>query len=76
MQDHVKHVINEIVGKYRVDGIHLDYVRFPDSSYSYDTESRVAYLKADDEGGPVLRPVADQGAEPVRRRGRAGRWRW
>jgi uncharacterized lipoprotein YddW (UPF0748 family) len=46
VQDHVKHVINEIVGKYRVDGIHLDYVRFPDSSYSYDTESRVAYLKA------------------------------
>jgi len=47
VQDHVKHVINEIVGKYRVDGIHLDYVRFPDSSYSYDTESRVAYLKAE-----------------------------
>lgn len=46
VRDHVRKVIDEIVGKYRVDGVHLDYVRFPDSSYSYDAESKVAYLKA------------------------------
>jgi uncharacterized lipoprotein YddW (UPF0748 family) len=43
---HIQNVVNEIAGKYDVDGIHLDYVRFPDSSYSYDKESRLAYLKA------------------------------
>lgn len=46
VQDHIKNVISEIVGKYPIDGVHLDYVRFPDSAYSYDAESRVAYLKA------------------------------
>ena len=46
VQQHIIEVVSEIVGKYRVDGIHLDYVRFPDSSYSYDAKSRVAYMKA------------------------------
>ena len=45
-QRHIKNVVSEIVGKYDVDGVHLDYVRFPDSSYSYDKASRLAYLKA------------------------------
>lgn len=44
-RDHVKKVLKEIVLKYEVDGLHLDYVRFPDSCYSYDRESRLAYLK-------------------------------
>jgi uncharacterized lipoprotein YddW (UPF0748 family) len=42
---HITQVLSELVGKYDVDGLHLDYVRFPDSSYSYDKESRLAYLK-------------------------------
>jgi uncharacterized lipoprotein YddW (UPF0748 family) len=46
VQQHIIKVVSEIVGKYRVDGVHLDYVRFPDSSYSYDPKSRVAYMKA------------------------------
>jgi uncharacterized lipoprotein YddW (UPF0748 family) len=44
-REHVKKVLKEIVTKYDVDGLHLDYVRFPDSCYSYDRESRLAYLK-------------------------------
>ncbi|HVP57810.1 MAG TPA: family 10 glycosylhydrolase [bacterium] len=44
-RDYVKKVLREIVLKYEVDGLHLDYVRFPDSCYSYDRESRLAYLK-------------------------------
>ncbi|MFZ1948113.1 MAG: family 10 glycosylhydrolase [bacterium] len=48
---YITQVLSELVGKYNVDGLHLDYVRFPDSSYSYDKESRIAYLKdtVDDE---------------------------
>jgi uncharacterized lipoprotein YddW (UPF0748 family) len=45
-REHIKKVLSEIVLKYDVDGLHLDYVRFPDSCYSYDRESRLAYLKA------------------------------
>jgi uncharacterized lipoprotein YddW (UPF0748 family) len=44
-RDYVKKVLKEIVVKYDVDGLHLDYVRFPDSCYSYDRQSRLAYLK-------------------------------
>ena len=44
-REHVKQVLREIALKYDVDGLHLDYVRFPDSCYSYDRESRLAYLK-------------------------------
>jgi uncharacterized lipoprotein YddW (UPF0748 family) len=42
-QDHVAEVVRDLVGRYEVDGLHLDYVRFPDSSYSYDADSRAAY---------------------------------
>lgn len=44
-REYIRKVLREIVGKYDIDGLHLDYVRFPDSSYSYDKESRLAYLK-------------------------------
>lgn len=43
VQVHIKEVIREIASGYHVDGIHLDYVRFPDSTYSYDEASRSAY---------------------------------
>lgn len=45
-QEHIQKVIEDLVKRYDVDGIHLDYVRFPDSSYSYDYRSRSLYLEA------------------------------
>lgn len=43
VQAHIIRVIEEIVSNYEVDGLHLDYVRFPDSTYSYDEISTAAY---------------------------------
>ena len=43
VQDHVAEVVRDLVGRYDLDGLHLDYVRFPDSSYSYDADTRAAY---------------------------------
>jgi uncharacterized lipoprotein YddW (UPF0748 family) len=43
VQDHVAAVVRDLVGNYDLDGLHLDYVRFPDSSYSYDADTRAAY---------------------------------
>ncbi len=40
---HIKQVVREIVTGYEIDGLHLDYVRFPDSTYSYDETSKSAY---------------------------------
>lgn len=37
--DHVFNVFMEVVEKYDIDGIHLDYIRYPDDNYSYDSIS-------------------------------------
>ncbi len=34
-QSHVAAVVGELVRKYAVDGVHLDYVRFPNESFDY-----------------------------------------
>ena len=44
-QDHIQKVVEDMVQRYDIDGLHLDYVRFPDSSYSYDYMSRSLYLR-------------------------------
>ncbi|MFH1006163.1 MAG: family 10 glycosylhydrolase [Candidatus Latescibacterota bacterium] len=53
VRDHVLEVITEIVGRYEVDGVHLDYVRYPGGGYSYDPISTARFLqrKADDGEG-------------------------
>ena len=43
VRQHIKDVVTEIITSYEVDGLHLDYVRFPDSTYSYDDISTSAY---------------------------------
>jgi uncharacterized lipoprotein YddW (UPF0748 family) len=44
VQDHVQAVVMDIVYRYRVDGVHFDYIRLPDQDYSYDATSRGRYL--------------------------------
>jgi uncharacterized lipoprotein YddW (UPF0748 family) len=52
---HVLAVVAEIVGSYDIDGIHLDYVRYPDGAakygYSGDSESLRQFSSA--EGNPL-----------------------
>jgi uncharacterized lipoprotein YddW (UPF0748 family) len=38
-QEHLSRVIMDIAANYDVDGIHLDYIRYPHNSYSYDDSS-------------------------------------
>lgn len=40
VKDHLLNVIGDIVNNYRVDGIHLDYIRFPGREYDYNPEIR------------------------------------
>ena len=44
VQQHIESVVGDLVGRYEVDGLHLDYVRFPDSSFSYDPRSKATYI--------------------------------
>lgn len=41
---HMVDVVHELVRNYDVDGIHLDYIRFPNKTYSYDPASRSQFL--------------------------------
>jgi uncharacterized lipoprotein YddW (UPF0748 family) len=43
VQDHIAAVVEDLAGRYDIDGLHLDYVRFPDSTYSFDADSKAAY---------------------------------
>ena len=54
-QDHTAAVIGEIAAKYPVDGVHLDYVRFPNEDFDYSPaamdqfKSAIAPELTDDE---------------------------
>ena len=40
---HLREIVREIVTRYDVDGIHLDYVRYPEPSVGYDGATRTAF---------------------------------
>jgi len=42
--NHLLTVINELVQNYKLDGIHLDYVRFQDRDYGYNRAGRKKFL--------------------------------
>jgi uncharacterized lipoprotein YddW (UPF0748 family) len=46
--DHLVRVVDDIVSSYELDGIHLDYVRYPSSDFDYSRSSLVAFRKAID----------------------------
>jgi uncharacterized lipoprotein YddW (UPF0748 family) len=41
--EHVVRVIGDIAGRYDVDGIHLDYIRFPNDEFDYSAETLNAF---------------------------------
>ena len=45
-QDHTAAVIGEIAAKYPVDGIHLDYVRFPNEDFDYSAAAMEQFKSA------------------------------
>lgn len=40
---HLREIVREIVTRYAVDGIHLDYVRYPEPTVGYDGATRTAF---------------------------------
>ena len=42
---HLRDVVREIVTHYNVDGIHLDYVRYPEPTVGYDAATRTAFQR-------------------------------
>jgi len=52
---HVHDVILDIAANYDVDGLHLDYIRYPDAGYSYD-DSSLARFQREYGGTPQTLP--------------------
>ncbi len=65
-QDHTAAVIGEIAAKYAVDGVHLDYVRFPNEDFDY-SPAAMEQFKAAIAAGP------DRSREARGRRARSAR---
>ena len=53
-QDHTAAVIGEIAAKYAIDGVHLDYVRFPNDDFDYSPAAMDQFKRA------VLPHLTDQ----------------
>ncbi|HUQ87921.1 MAG TPA: family 10 glycosylhydrolase [Vicinamibacterales bacterium] len=45
-QDHTAAVIGEIAAKYAIDGVHLDYVRFPNEDFDYSASAMEQFKTA------------------------------
>jgi uncharacterized lipoprotein YddW (UPF0748 family) len=43
LRTHMQAVVRELVGAYALDGIHLDYIRYPNREYSFDPQSRTRF---------------------------------
>ncbi len=43
MRAHMTRVVEELVNEYEIDGIHLDYIRYPNRELSYDPATRAAF---------------------------------
>jgi len=48
-QDHLEKVLADLVERYAVDGVHLDYIRYPGKDTSHDPKSLELYRRAREE---------------------------
>ncbi|TDD53792.1 hypothetical protein E1286_06565 [Nonomuraea terrae] len=63
-RQYVKEVFREILTRYRTDGLHLDYIRYPVSvpyqaSFSYSDHSRAAFAREHDGADPYTLTMDD-----------------
>jgi uncharacterized lipoprotein YddW (UPF0748 family) len=45
VQEYTKNIILDLVSNYKIDGIHLDYIRYPDSHYGFSKLALEAYKR-------------------------------
>lgn len=60
--EHLEAVVREIVRSYPVDGLHLDFIRYPGPSFDYSRAALSAFARSSGSGdliaGPAQRPAA------------------
>ena len=60
--DHVVAVVDDLVRRYAVDGVHLDYIRYPGPLFDY---SRAALLAFRQDLDPAMTPAERLRFDPV-----------
>jgi uncharacterized lipoprotein YddW (UPF0748 family) len=45
VREHIRAVVKELVQHYDIDGIHLDYIRYPDLSVGYDKGTKTEFMR-------------------------------
>ncbi len=60
--DHLEEVVRELVGQYAIDGLHLDFIRYPGPSFDYSRAALEAFRRRTGEtallSGPRRQPEA------------------
>ena len=54
--DHVFNVIMDVLKNYDVDGLHMDYIRYPNTNYSYDSTSVARFKQETGLSSPFVSP--------------------
>jgi uncharacterized lipoprotein YddW (UPF0748 family) len=57
--NHLDAVVRELVGAYAVDGLHLDFIRYPAQDYDYSRAALTAFYSRRGSGWPLAGPEAD-----------------
>lgn len=55
--DHLEAVVREIVRSYPVDGLHLDFIRYPGPSFDYSRAALSAFARSSGSGDPIAAPA-------------------
>lgn len=45
VRERLRAVVRELVGQYDIDGVHLDYIRYPSMEVGYDVASRTEFMR-------------------------------
>jgi len=68
--EHLAGVVEDLLSRYAVDGVHLDYVRYPGASFDYSREALRAFREE------VARDLSGAGRQDLDRRQRANPLVW
>ena len=60
--DHLERVVREIVREYAVDGLHLDFVRYPGPEYDYSRSALQGFRRRNGGGSLLAGPARDPAA--------------
>jgi uncharacterized lipoprotein YddW (UPF0748 family) len=52
--EHLEHVVRELVHNYPVDGVHLDFIRYPSIDFDYSLAALEGFQRAQGGGGDLL----------------------